>query len=97
MTESLGEKYKEIVPDRKDPMSIEDKTKVKRLLLATIEGQSGRDKDKPEVKANRDAQKFFSKFERPLDAFIVAGYESVFGSESVKQQKGVCNWRETIF
>ena len=98
MTKSLGEKYKEIVPDRKDPMNVEEKTKVKRLLLATIPEQSGRDKDKPENKQNREAKQFLSKFERPLDAFIVAGYESVFPTPVVTEQtKGITRAEKQFF
>ena len=96
MTKSLGEKYKEIVPDRKDPMSVEDKTKVKKLLLSTIPAQKGG--ESTEVKSNRAAKKFISKFERPLDAFIVAGYESVFPSPvATKQTKGIMTAEKQFF
>ena len=95
MTQSLGEKYKDIVPDRKDPMSIEEKTKVKRLLLATIPTQKGG--ESAEVTSNRTVKKFLSKFERPLDAFIIAGYESVYDSGSVAQQKGVMTAEKQFF
>jgi hypothetical protein len=95
MTKNLGEKYKEIVPDRKDPMSVEDKTKVKKLLLSTVPAQKGG--ESAEVTANRSAKKFLSKFERPLDAFIVAGYETVFPSESVAQQKGAMSAEKQFF
>ena len=96
MTKSLGEKYKEIVPDRKDPMSIEDKTKVKKLLLSTVPAQKGG--ESAEVTANRSAKKFLSKFERPLDAFIVAGYESVFPSPvATKQTKGIMTAEKQFF
>ena len=84
---SLGEAYREIITNKKDPLTVEDKFKIQKLLLATTFTKE----------SDAVVKKFFSKFERPIDALIVSGWESAHRTTAISSQESGVSSAELKF